>query len=353
MKIALFNDTASYGHFGCHAVADAHARMLGRAGHEITERFFTDWNSGIPDPRDSSAINHLLHDDGFRRRIERVDAVIVNGEGTIHHGHGLHLLAALGAAQRMGKTTLLVNAVYEKTEFHEDVIAKLDDFTVRDLDSLEYARSRKLPARLVLDSSYAASFLNNKLIDLTGKIVMSDWHPHRTTDVGGAMRGYLLKNHERAFILPFDRTDAHRTWHRVPATLSTAVLFHTARHHGVCFAVKAKIPFVALPSNTYKIEGFLKQYGPKIPIVTSLQALEEAETWAMDNRGYYDDFFLRMEEQMALDTFRCLGGSFDADGERREIARLSTDLDNHSGSYIMSGEFETLLLSRRFMDMIR
>ncbi|WP_075657660.1 hypothetical protein [Pseudochrobactrum sp. B5] len=184
MKVALFNDTAPFAHFGCQAVSDAHARMLGRAGHEVVERFFMDWRHGITDPKSPDAIDELLQNEEFLSRIEPVDAVLVNGEGTIHHGAGVHLLVVLGAAQRMGKSTLLVNAVYEDSRYHEDVILRLTDFTVRDKRSLNYARSNGLPARLVLDSSFAAVDSDAALADLSGKAVLTDWHHQRTEDVG-------------------------------------------------------------------------------------------------------------------------------------------------------------------------
>ncbi|MCL2625728.1 MAG: polysaccharide pyruvyl transferase family protein [Cystobacterineae bacterium] len=353
MRIALLNDTAAEAHWGCNAVSDAHARMLGRAGHEVAERFFIGWNHGISKPWEPSSVDHLLRDDSFRQRIEGVDAVVLNGEGTLHHTNGLAWLAALGAAQRLGKITLLVNAVYQDSESHEDVIAKLDDFTVRDIYSLEYAKSRGLSARLVLDSSYAASFTNDKLADLSGKVVLTDWHPFRTSDVGETIKKRASEHHENVFFLPFARADAARTWSKGPATLSTAAVFHTARHHGVCFAIKAKVPFVALPSNTWKIDGFLKQYGPKIPVVTSFQDLKEAEAWAISNRDYYENLFLRVSEEMPLDTFRCLGvEEKDEMGEQREVERLAVDLSNYSKmSPLINQEQETQALSKRFIDM--
>ena len=353
MKIALLNDTAAEAHWGCNAVSNAHARMLGRSGHQIVERFFIGWNHGIPNPGGPSSIEHLLRDDSFRQRIESVDAVILNGEGTIHHGAGLAWLAALGAAQQLRKITLLVNTVYQDSEFHENVIAKLDDFTVRDFHSFEYAKSRGLRARLVLDSSYAASFTNDKLADLFGKVVLTDWHPFRANDVGEAIKKRASEHHENVFFLPFARADAARTWSKGPATLSTAAILHTARHHGVCFAITAKIPFVALPSNTWKIDGFLKQYGPKIPVVASFHDLKKAEAWAISNRNYYENLFLRVSEAMPLDTFRCLEvGKKDEAGEQREIERLAVDLSNHSKSNSLANEKqETQALSKRFIDM--
>lgn len=352
MKIALFNDTAPFAHFGCQAVSDGHARLLGRAGHVITERFFMDWNHGIPNAKDIRAIDHLLRHEDFRRRIDAVDAVVVNGEGTIHHGAGLHLLAVLGAAQQLGKITLLVNAVYEETEFFEDVLKRLDDFTVRDRRSLNYAASRGLRARLVRDSSFAAEHSPNMLADVSGKAVVSDWHSSRSSDVGSTLKRYLAGHPETAFYLPFERADASICWNRIVPTLKRAAVFLTARHHGVCFAVKAGIPFVALPSNTFKIEGFLEEFGPKVPIAASIDELRDGEAWSAHNRQYFIDIAERVAQRGPLDTFSVLGRGNDGADEAREVRKLASDLAAHQSSALISGEWETYALSRRMHEAL-
>lgn len=351
MKIALFNDTAPFAHFGCQAVSNGHARMLGRAGHEVTERFFMDWWHGIPDTKSPQSVEFLLNHEEFRRRIEPVDVVIVNGEGTIHHGAGLHLLAVLGAAQRLGKNTLLVNSVYEETEFYEEVINKLDDFTVRDHRSLNFAQSRGLKARLVLDSSFAAFDVPEPLADLSQKSVVSDWHASRCGDVGNALKQYMRSYPATSFFLPFERADAAICWHRIVATLKHAAVFLSARHHGICFAVKAGIPFVGLPSNTSKVEGFLEAFAPKVPVARTFSELQEAESWAIHQPQYFRDVSARLADVGPLDTFSVLGFRNDEGGEAREVAKLADDVNRHR-SYLMNGEWETNALERRMKDAL-
>ena len=352
MKIALFNDTAPFAHFGCQAVSDGHARMLGRAGHEITERFFMDWWHGIPDVKSPDAVEYLLNNNDFRRRIEPVDAVVVNGEGTIHHGAGLHLLAVIGAAQRLNKKTLLVNAVYEETEFFEDVINKLDDFTVRDGRSLQFAQSRGLKARLVLDSSFAASHASEPLADVTKKAVVSDWHTSRSGDIGETLKRYLRDYRATSFFLPFERADAAVCWHRIVVALKQATVFLSARHHGICFATKAGVPFVGLPSNTSKVEGFIEAFAPKAPIAKTFAELREAEAWAIHHPQYFRDVAAKIADKGPIDTFKVLGSKRDQDGEDREIKRLADDVAFHRNSYLMNGEWETLALERRMKDAL-
>ncbi|UWL60233.1 polysaccharide pyruvyl transferase family protein [Brucella pseudintermedia] len=353
MKIALFNDTAPFAHFGCQAVSDGHARMLGRAGHEVTERFFLDWWPGIPDTKSPESVDFLLNDDEFRRRIEPVDAVVVNGEGTIHHGAGLHLLAVLGAAQRLRKKTLLVNAVYEETEYYEDVINKLDDFTVRDIRSLNFAQSRGLKARLLLDSSFAAHDVPDSLADISKKAVVSDWHTSRSGDVGDTLKQYMRNYAATSFFLPFERADAAICWHRIVATLKHAAVFLSARHHGICFAVKAGVPFVGLPSNTSKVEGFLEAFAPKVPVAKTFSELQEAEAWAIHQPQYFRDISARIADAGPIDTFSVLGSINDESGEAREVARLADDVNRHRFSYLMNGEWETIAIERRMKDALR
>jgi polysaccharide pyruvyl transferase WcaK-like protein len=122
------------------------------------------------------------------RDLDACDAVVVNGEGTLHHGAGSEYFAILGAAQQLGKATLLINAVFEAHQGWAQVISRLDDFCVRDLHSLEHARSLGFRCRLVPDSFLAAQFDATPTIDLGGRIVVTDWHPARDADVGMTMQ---------------------------------------------------------------------------------------------------------------------------------------------------------------------
>src|SRR5580704_11877828 len=113
MRILLSNDTGLASHVGCIAVSDAHARMLGRAGHQVAIRHFLGSLIRFRGADAKVGVRSILEDPSLAEQLSAVDAVVVNGEGSIHHGAGTEYLALLGAAQDLGKATLLVNAVFQ------------------------------------------------------------------------------------------------------------------------------------------------------------------------------------------------------------------------------------------------
>src|SRR5450830_1699816 len=131
MDIALFNDTAVVPHIGCQAVSDAHVRMLAEAGHRVTYRSFVDELDHYWDGDRAAAVDDILRS-SLRPILESAHAIVVNGEGTIHHQYGRALLALMEAAQTLGRPTLLVNAVIEGCDGYDEVLGRLHDLTVRD-----------------------------------------------------------------------------------------------------------------------------------------------------------------------------------------------------------------------------
>jgi hypothetical protein len=192
------------------------------------------------------------------RQLSAVHAVIVNGEGTIHHGGGLHLLAILAGAQEMRLPTFLVNAVFQECEQDLQTLRQLDDFTVRDAASSACLKRLGVPHRIVLDSIFEAPFEAAPAHDFRGKIVVTDWHLARAGDVGAASEKLLNELGAGAVFYPLDSPEREHDWRQALADFQQARLVVTGRHHGLCLAALAGVPFVALGSNTWKIEGMLE-----------------------------------------------------------------------------------------------
>ncbi|MCC7416244.1 MAG: polysaccharide pyruvyl transferase family protein [Acidobacteria bacterium] len=288
LAVALFNDTGSSPHVGCLAVSEAHRLMLARAGGFVRHAFFQpDWH-GFAKPTLDESVEAAWASAPLRRVLASSDAVVVNGEGTIHHGNGRHLLAILAAAQRAGLPTFLVNAVLQDADDGRGILAALTDCTVRDAASARYLDGLGVAHRTVSDSFFEAPFLGEPIHDFTGRVVVTDCHPALAGALAPAFDAvkralgtrrtahYLLESSARA-----------ADWRHALADLRGADAIVTGRHHGVCLALRAGIPFVAVPSNSWKIEGFLERLPGcphsvmdlSIPLLERLEAARAARAW--------------------------------------------------------------------------
>jgi SAM-dependent methyltransferase len=304
LSVALFNDTGKASHAGCHGVASGHDRMFSQLNVEVGHRFFLGewaelWKGGRTASLEAFRASELP---GL---LAGVDAVIVNGEGTIHHGAGLHLLTILAGAQELGVPTLLVNAVFEECEEFTDVLRKLDDFTVRDLHSSRYLKSLGVPHRLVLDSIFEADFSEAPAHDFKGKIIVTDGIACRS-DVVQALNQALGDFGDGAVYYPLESAERVKDWRHAVADFRQARLIVTGRHHGVCLASLAGTPFVAMGSNTWKVEGLLSLFPGNLELCTDAAQLRAHCEQALKNPGIYQairEFVLR---RLPLNTFEKL-----------------------------------------------
>ncbi|MEM7530438.1 MAG: hypothetical protein AAF416_22855, partial [Pseudomonadota bacterium] len=191
MKILLANDTATKSHIGCQAVSDAHARLLGRAGHRVTCRLFVNALRGFARGSFAETVGTLERQEALMAQLDAADALVVNGEGTLHHGNGIPWLALLALAQQRGKATLLVNALYQEMSVGTDVLARLDAFFVRDPLSAAYVKGLGIGCREAPDSIVAARFSESPRITFDGGLVVTDWVKKRDGDVGAAMTALM------------------------------------------------------------------------------------------------------------------------------------------------------------------
>ena len=95
-------------HIGCISVSYAHVELFGERGNLITDRIFTHELKHFDRLGFSARILLEMNQNLIDRR-DSVDAVVVNGEGIIHHGRGEHLLALLDLAKERKRFAFLVN----------------------------------------------------------------------------------------------------------------------------------------------------------------------------------------------------------------------------------------------------
>lgn len=239
MRVFLANDGAEEAHVGCRAVSQALNARIRNEGGEVVARHL------IGEGRNVEWVMGAL------QSVRTADAVIVNGEGTIHHGRGGHLIGLLALAQALGKYTALVNAVLQDLpETFAKTLRKLDVLHVREPRSAAVARAMGAEAEIVPDLCIEASWAETGTRNFQGGTVVGDAHPRAWEPVETLRR---LPDEWGRF--PLATQSSAKNWWRARGSLGTAGCYVTGRHHGVYLALLAGIPVVPMSSNSHKVEG--------------------------------------------------------------------------------------------------
>lgn len=235
MKVIIFNDTSDY-HKGCEKVMEYLHKDVQNCGHQL-----------------------LASVKGNKDRVEDVqnyfmeaDAVIVNGEGTMHHDKPVphQLLQVIRNAKVLGKKTALINTVWQSMTLDDEMKDVLRDtyISVREVMSWEELQRDDIRADIHLDLSYYN--------DVPEKV-----SPQRELVIG---KFFMQQDYRPEGINHIDifKDD----WNTVVNILRNTDWFITGRHHELYAACKARCSFAALSGNTWKNEGLIKTAGVDIPI---------------------------------------------------------------------------------------
>lgn len=274
VKLYVMNDTSGEAHAGCKAVMRSiYGQLAQIAGVEIVARH---------------AVGSFELD---AQAFEAADAILINGEGTIHHStrRAQHLMAVILEAKAMGKRVLLVNALFQQYQGAPDLLADLSLLTVREPRSAAFARVYGGQPTTLLDSAADTSFMG----------------PGRATPLtSGLVIGYAKK--VERFPVAFAALQGHKLsmfhggFDDIVATLRQAKVYITGQHHGVYAAALAGCPFVTVRSTSHKIESFIDWTGLPIPVCQTPGEIEPALEFAMANPSIYKDLQQFMAEQSIL-----------------------------------------------------
>ena len=189
-------------------------------------------------------------------------------------------------ALEAGKAAYLVNTVWQDNPHdYDDVLKALDGITVREvLSQRELWEKHGIKARLHPDLAYYAPLEKARNpVDYKGSIVLTDFF---STEFDAFVRL------TRAEALKYPFVDMLSVgWDDLIASLKTAEMIVTGRHHAVFAACRAEIPFVAFGGNTHKIQGIFQSAGVNIPLCESRAKLPEMIEWVRNNQAEYDKLF--------------------------------------------------------------
>ena len=266
MNVLLLNDTSSY-HSGCKKVIEYIKADIHNCGYKLIESF-------------GSNVKNIQEAHTF---IDKVDLVILNGEGSMHHNHRetpTKLLEVLGNAKGQGKKTALINTVWQEMKLDDRTIEVLKDSYVscREIKSAQEFYKNKIDADIYLDLSYFCDVLPLEY-DFSDIVV-------------GRFFGTEYKREDAKVIDIFKDS-----WDVIVNKLRKANWFITGRHHEMYAACKAKCPFVVVSGNTWKNQALLETAKVSIPFAKRIDQIPTLLKECQQYESEYDYFFNWMDVQ--------------------------------------------------------
>ena len=218
--------------------------------------------------------------------ISQSDAVLVNGEGTIHDNkpRARHLLEILKFAQSLGKKTYLCNASWHNMNCDYDkTLKQLDQICVRETHSQkELQKKHGINPELFIDLSYWSPETAQP-IEEDIRFLASDFYCN-TFDCFVKPMGGALSD------LPFLDMRAI-SWQETLNQVAASKVFICGRFHGFLAACKSQTRFIVFPGNTHKIEGMLDWFGNSYPLETDVAKLLPRAKTTHRNAQFYSEFF--------------------------------------------------------------
>lgn len=274
----ILNDTRGDAHFGCMRVMRAIEDNLARRGIKTiaTSLVRNNWESDI----------FLLG------ALRESDLIVVNGEGTLHHGskYGERLLRVACHAERTGKRLALINALYQDNPAHwGGYLGGFDLLAARDIVSrTEMEKASGRPALFCPDLSLSGGFIGGRLPEAQRHLLtigdsvlkeanfklrrLADSNPDAVfVTIQNRLKlskpGYPqpLRALRTVYAGMYERAARFRNDHLIVPQgeaefidwLCASRLHVTGRFHAVCLCLATATPFIAVRSNSRKIESLL------------------------------------------------------------------------------------------------
>ena len=216
MRVVIVNDTSQEEHAGCKLVGKTLDEQFALRDIEVigtlpVREILKDWRQ-------------------FRPLLDKADLVVVNGEGSIHHGRKQHLLEI-----PLEYPSALINIVFEGVK-EPSGLSHFLYVSARESLSAEHVRSHGVDCEIVPDLILMQELERIHKGGLGTGTVDAARYLYTNTDLG---------IHETDFIEKVSRYDN----------------IVCGRFHGILICLLLGIPFSAYPSNTYKNEGLMIDLG--------------------------------------------------------------------------------------------
>jgi hypothetical protein len=307
VPVVLLNDTRVDHHHGCERVITALRTLVSGFGGHIS--------ASAPSHTDWTRNDRLLD------AIKSARLLLVNGEGTIHHNNadGRRLLEAAAVARDAGIPSVLVNCAWDHngSEFC-DLLRQFTLVAARDSRSAEQMRAAGVTCRIVPDLSLyfahsgntgqrsgvgftdsvlrpASLKLEKTRRDCRGQVMPIQFVPPGPGGTYRFIREYLARSdlQHPQFLTAMLCLRLRQYRHQAPTAeeflrrLARLELLVSGRFHACTLALAAHTPFIAIASNSHKIQSLVGDAGLaswRVAETISPEAVEHArlEEWSAE-----------------------------------------------------------------------
>lgn len=289
MKVIIANDTRIEKHHGCSRVMNTIDRNLFIRNAEVV--------------RSIKLLEYWDSDENIKRDILQTDLVIINGEGTLHDDNPYinRLLSLIEFCKHYDLPVVVINStISDLSEKNLELLKQATAIYVRESYSYDYLLRHNIESLVVPDLTFWNSDrFDNTQIESASKIGYTDSVIKKSAvkidkyakksqleyiDIFNnndyldenimtvlqkkRMLRFLRKSLKKAIRQYFltkkrKKNGLYQKQNQVDfiANLNQYKFIFTGRYHMVCFCLVMKIPFFAISSSTYKIEGLLQDVG--------------------------------------------------------------------------------------------
>ncbi|GAB60709.1 polysaccharide pyruvyl transferase family protein [Rheinheimera nanhaiensis] len=280
-SVVLVNDTTTQMHHGCELVMKQIRLLLGKRGIKVlaTSAEGTDWRC----------------DQAFLTAAARCDAIIVNGEGTIHHNRpaGRKLLEVTELAEQHRIPAFLINTTYQDNppEFKQ-YLDKFSAIFVREGESAKALAKIAVPSTVVPDITLSYDYqpyserkqigvsdssitpIAKKLFALCREnkalflpVLRSSKYDgvfnftERLRDLKFELTKLKLKLTGAEDYLQLRNLFVKKSIKQFFDAVASCHVVVSGRFHVICFCMLTETPFLGIDGNSHKIQSMLNDIG--------------------------------------------------------------------------------------------
>ncbi|MBR9651245.1 polysaccharide pyruvyl transferase family protein [Thalassovita aquimarina] len=274
----ILNDTSTRYHHGCARVVRLLLDGLRREDVTVLAR--------------SAARNDWERDADFLSALERADLVVINGEGTLHHGAaaGERLLKIADFVPAQGKKLALINAMYDQNPPQwAELLNRFDILSARDSDSaaqmsaavgrpVDWLPDLSLSAPAEISAQPRSGVIIGDSVRIERRRALAraahrfsgaTYIPTKTLRhpvwhlpvLGSVLKSALYALYNGYPTLRRPRFEMPRDEAEYLRLIAGAELHITGRFHAVCLSLLTRTPFLAVTSTSGKIEKLLTDLG--------------------------------------------------------------------------------------------